>query len=664
MGNSTSTGNEQCNWIAVSTGDNFDTNSGRPHADRRQLNSYKMPTTPSSGALNSFPAMMDLQSRVRAHSMANSHQAKEPLPINKHMSQGLSNEVCGYPHNPSKNSNNNNNCVPSITSAQQQFAPMLQHSQTFQNCIVSSNNLNNNPTNAITVVAASAPVQLDVNFVALHDYVKRVDDDLGMTKGQIFRILDQSHSDWWYAECILTGQRGYVPKNHLAAVTSLESNEWYFGELRRIEAEHYLQLPGNVHGSFLVRISESQSSEFSLSVREEDTIKHYRIRSRCSRTNPELKRYYISRQLPFVTIEQLVNHYMENQSGLCCCLTRPCIRPTHPEPVGLSHKLIDKWEIPKSSIVLKEKIGQGQFGEVYKAVWNKTTIVAVKTLKPSSCDAADFLREAQTMKRLHHPNLIQLYAVCTQSEPFYLVTEFMSKGSLLNHLQSPEGRNLSLQCLVMMAAKIASGMAYLESRRHIHRDLAARNVLVGEQHVVKIADFGLARMIHNREYVAHAGARFPIKWTAPEAANYSRFTIKSDVWSFGILLTEIVTYGRLPYPGMHNAEVLRQVEAGYRMSKPPGCPPELYDLMLDCWAADENKRPSFAEIHARLEEYCEEEPPAYRNMGGGANNSLTSAQPSRTPSSSTSAVPNVHSGTVTNPNPKDFHNSIQIPVSP
>ncbi|VEL37794.1 unnamed protein product [Protopolystoma xenopodis] len=117
----------------------------------------------------------------------------------------------------------------------------------------------------------------------------------------------------------------------------------------------------------------------------------------------------------------------------------------------------------------------------------------------------------------------------------------------------------------------------------------------------------------NREYVAHAGARFPIKWTAPEAANYSRFTIKSDVWSFGILLTELVTYGRVPYPGMHNAEVLRQVESGYRMPRPAGCPPELYDLMIDCWAADEADRPSFAEIHARLEVYGDEERPAYKD---------------------------------------------------
>lgn len=115
--------------------------------------------------------------------------------------------------------------------------------------------------------------------------------------------------------------------------------------------------------------------------------------------------------------------------------------------------------------------------------------------------------------------------------------------------------------------------------------------------------------------MAHAGARFPIKWTAPEAANYSRFTVKSDVWSFGILLTEIVTFGRVPYPGMHNAEVLRQVEAGYRMPAPANCPHELYDLMLECWGADEETRPSFAAVHARLELFCDEERPAYKDPG-------------------------------------------------
>ncbi|CAH8873781.1 unnamed protein product [Trichobilharzia szidati] len=643
MGNSSSSSNDQSSWIAVSAHDG--TNpvfepSLRSVVERRsvfpsknvlnngQISSSMLPTQAVSDSSQNFE-----------HLRYQSYTANYVSDILQH-SKGTK-RTNDFPSVPvtvaSAITVGNNSCFPN-THQSTNFPATQQPVNLQENSLV---HIRNNAAHS------SSQIPTEGQFVALHDYVKRVDDDLNMTKGQIFNILDNSHSDWWYAECVSTGNRGYVPKNHLAAVTSLESNEWYFGELKRVEAEHYLQLPGNDHGSFLVRISESQSSEYSLSVREENTVKHYRIRSRYSRTDPTLKRFYISRQLPFVNIQQLVNHYLENQSGLCCRLGKPCIRPTHPEPVGLSHKLIDKWEIPKSSIILKEKIGQGQFGEVFKAVWNKTTIVAVKTLKPSSCDAADFLREAQTMKRLHHPNLIQLYAVCTQSEPFYIVTEYMSKGSLLNYLQSPEGRALDIQCLIVMAAKIASGMAYLESRRHIHRDLAARNVLVGDQHVVKIADFGLARMIHNREYVAHAGARFPIKWTSPEAANYSRFTIKSDVWSFGILLTEIVTYGRSPYPGMHNAEVLRQVDAGYRMSKPPGCPPELYDLMLECWAADENKRPSFATIHARLEQFCEDEQPAYRNASHpNNNNSMVVLQNKQ----------NVSSGA--------YHNHIEISVSP
>ncbi|CAH8646060.1 unnamed protein product [Heterobilharzia americana] len=461
MGNSNSSSNDQNSWIAVSA------NDGSVPVFEPSLRSIveRRPVFPSKNVLNNGQTSSPILSAPVSYS---TNYVSDMLQQSKGSKR--TNDFSNVPVTLcDKLPLGNNSCLPG-THSSTNFSPTQQPANFQDNSVA---HIRNN------VPHHSSQIPTEGQFVALHDYVKRVDDDLNMTKGQIFNILDNSHCDWWYAECVSTGNRGYVPKNHLAAVTSLESNEWYFGELKRIEAEHYLQLPGNDHGSFLVRISESQSSEYSLSVREENTVKHYRIRSRYSRTDPTLKRFYISRQLPFVNIQQLVNHYLENQSGLCCRLGKPCIRPTHPEP---------------------EKIGQGQFGEVFKAVWNKTTIVAVKTLKPSSCDAADFLREAQTMKRLHHPNLIQLYAVCTQSEPFYIVTEYMSKGSLLNYLQSPEGHALDMQCLIMMAGKIASGMAYLESRRHIHRDLAARNVLVGEQHVVKIADFGLARMIH--EYIS------------------------------------------------------------------------------------------------------------------------------------------------------------------
>ena len=196
----------------------------------------------------------------------------------------------------------------------------------------------------------------------------------------------------------------------------------------------------------------------------------------------------------------------------------------------------------------------------------------------------------------------------------------MKNGSLLEYLQG-KGRTLKLPQLIDMAAQIASGMAYLETQNYIHRDLAARNVLVGENNIVKIADFGLARLIKEDEYEARVGARFPIKWTAPEAANYSKFSIKSDVWSFGILLTELVTYGRIPYPGgfpllfellsmnhltfsgMTNAEVLLQVEHGYRMQAPQGCPSQLYDIMTECWLKDPMKRPTFETLQWKLEDF-------------------------------------------------------------
>ena len=163
-------------------------------------------------------------------------------------------------------------------------------------------------------------------------------------------------------------------------------------------------------------------------------------------------------------------------------------------------------------------------------------------------DPKDFLAEAQLMKRLHHPKLIRLYAVCTSEEPIFIVTELMKNGSLLNFLRN-KGRETVYEKLMDMAIQIATGMSYLESKNYCHRDLAARNVLVGEKSVVKVADFGLARVIVEREYVAREGARFPIKWTAPEALYHNRFTTKSDVWSFGILLSEIISHGANPYPG-------------------------------------------------------------------------------------------------------------------
>lgn len=372
---------------------------------------------------------------------------------------------------------------------------------------------------------------------------------------------------------------------------------WFFGKIKRTDAEKKLLQIGNQSGTFLVRESESQPGNYSLSVRDGDSVKHYRIRK------VDTGGFYIAPRAMCHSLEDLVQHYKKDSDGLCCRLTIFCPKTDMPLTEGLSYNTKDEWEIERSSLHMTKRLGAGQFGEVWEGMWNGTTPVAVKTLKTGTMSPEDFLAEAAIMKKLRHEKLIQLYAVCTRLEPIYIVTELMKNGSLLDYLQKGDGRHLKLPELIDIAAQVASGMAYLETQHYIHRDLAARNVLVGEGNIVKIADFGLARLINDDEYTAREGAKFPIKWTAPEAALYNRFSIKSDVWSFGILLVELVTHGRIPYPGMTNGEVLARVEQGYRMPPPSSCPEPLYQIMLDCWKQEAEERPTFEYLRYTLEDY-------------------------------------------------------------
>ena len=369
---------------------------------------------------------------------------------------------------------------------------------------------------------------------------------------------------------------------------------WFFGAIKRAESEKLLRAAGD-KGTFLVRESESKPGDYSLSIQDGDNVKHYRIRKL------DEGGFFITRRAVFNTLKDLVQYYQNESDGLCVNLRQPC-RPLERPQIDLSHKTKDMWEISRDSITLIRKLGAGQFGEVYQGLWNNSTPVAVKTLKAGTMQPAAFLAEAQIMKKLRHPKLIQLYAVCTQGEPVYIITELMSKGSLLDYLQG-EGRSLKLPQLIDMAAQVAAGMAYLELHNYIHRDLAARNILVADNNICKVADFGLARLIVSDDYNATEGAKFPIKWTAPEAALFNRFSIKSDVWSFGILITELVTYGRIPYPGMSNAEVLQNLDKGYRMPCPVTTPESLYQIMLDCWKRNPADRPTFEALQWRLEDF-------------------------------------------------------------
>ncbi|KAA0191174.1 Tyrosine-protein kinase Abl [Fasciolopsis buskii] len=264
----------------------------------------------------------------------------------------------------------------------------------------------------------------------------------------------------------------------------------------------------------------------------------------------------------------------------------------------------DGWEIDRNEILMRQKLGCGQYGDVYEAIWKRlNTVVAVKTLKQDvNLNVNDFLKEASIMKKLRHRNLVQLLGVCTREPPLYLITEYMSNGNLLNYLRTRSPGELTPPVLLYMAVQIASGMSYLEANNFIHRDLAARNCLVGERHLIKVADFGLARYMQRQDtYTARNGAKFPIKWTAPEGLAYYVFSSKSDVWAFGVVLWELATYGLSPYPGVELHDVYHILEKGYRMERPHGCPEAVYAVMLRCWAWEASLRPSFAEVHAELE---------------------------------------------------------------
>ena len=195
-------------------------------------------------------------------------------------------------------------------------------------------------------------------------------------------------------------------------------------------------------GTYLIRESESNPGDYSLSVRDGDNIKHYRVRKVETGDG-----YFIVRRAVFRDLISLVSHYQSNSDGLCSRLVEACPQTEKPS-IDLCRSTKDQWEIPRDSLRLQKLLGQGQFGEVWEGIWNKTTPVAVKTLKPGSMAPTAFLQEAAILKRLRHPKLIQLYAVCTDMEPIYIVTELMRNGSLLEYLQSSRGRELRLPQLV------------------------------------------------------------------------------------------------------------------------------------------------------------------------------------------------------------------------
>ncbi|XP_040297934.1 tyrosine-protein kinase ABL1 isoform X1 [Bufo bufo] len=444
----------------------------------------------------------------------------------------------------------------------------------------------------------SGPSENDPNlFVALYDFVASGDNTLSITKGEKLRVLGYNHNGEWCEARTKNGQ-GWVPSNYITPVNSPEKHSWYHGPVSRNAAEYLLS--SGINGSFLVRESESSPGQRSISLRYEGRVYHYRINTASD------GKLYVSSDSRFNTLAELVHHHSTVSDGLITTLHYPAPKRNKPTIYGVSPNY-DKWEIERTDITMKHKLGGGQYGEVYEGVWKKYNLtVAVKTLKEDTMEVEEFLKEAAVMKEVKHPNLVQLLGVCTREPPFYIITEFMTYGNLLDYLRECNREEVTAVVLLHMATQISSAMEYLEKKNFIHRDLAARNCLVGENHLVKVADFGLSRLMTGDTYTAHAGAKFPIKWTAPESLAYNKFSIKSDVWAFGVLLWEIATYGMSPYPGIDLSQVYELLEKDYRMERPEGCPEKVYQLMRACWQWNPLDRPSFAEIHQAFETMFQE----------------------------------------------------------
>uniref|UniRef100_H2YTU6 receptor protein-tyrosine kinase n=1 Tax=Ciona savignyi TaxID=51511 RepID=H2YTU6_CIOSA len=206
------------------------------------------------------------------------------------------------------------------------------------------------------------------------------------------------------------------------------------------------------------------------------------------------------------------------------------------------------------------------------------------------------------MAQFKHPNIVSIEGVVTRAESIMIVFEYMEHGSLDQYLQSNK-ELVTLISLLEMLRGIASGMNYLSSIKYIHRDLAARNILVSSDLVCKVSDFGLSRTLENDPQATYTtqGGKIAIRWTAPECIRFRQFTSASDVWSYGIVMWEVMSYGEKPYWDMSNQQVLENIQKGMRLPSPLTCPKMLHDLMLECWSTEPSDRPTFAKLLLKLD---------------------------------------------------------------
>uniref|UniRef100_UPI00358F3C12 tyrosine-protein kinase SRK3-like isoform X2 n=1 Tax=Myxine glutinosa TaxID=7769 RepID=UPI00358F3C12 len=298
------------------------------------------------------------------------------------------------------------------------------------------------------------------------------------------------------------------------------------------------------------------------------------------------------RKVGFVPTNVIALRENDDQSGIGMSTIETPARPS----IDDLKKTLENYTVPHARFKKKKEIGSGNFGTVYEGLWNNTTSVAIKELKKGITRADLLLREANIMAGFNHPRLLELYAVCCEDEPFWLVMELMEEDLLQVLRRDTDGKPTQHE-LLTICREVASAMAYLQSKDTIHRDLRAQNVMTKTelgQLTCKVADFGLSRIVEEGQYYRAKEANLPVRWMAPEVLVFHKYSTKSDVWSFGVLLYEIYTFGKIPYYELpHDKEVVTFVDNGSHLSCPDGCPEDICTLMKKCWDRDSGNRPNF-----------------------------------------------------------------------
>ncbi|XP_072166638.1 tyrosine-protein kinase CSK-like [Diadema setosum] len=386
-----------------------------------------------------------------------------------------------------------------------------------------------------------------------------------------------------------------------------EMPPWLHGKITRERAEQLLK-PWQ-DGLFLVRESTHYPGDFTLCVCISGRVEHYHIITTTS-GNGTSQVLTIDEDVYFPNLRALVQHYKEDADGLVCNLKMAVERKSDRIMDGQSSfkskdadqnnmktLMTGPWAVNKNELKLGEEIGHGFFGAVRVGEY-KNKKVAVKVILGNNEAAQSIISEASIMTQLRHPNLVALIGVVPDNpNGISIILEFMAKGNLLDYVRSRGRSVITKKLQLKFSLDIVAGMVYLEQKTFVHRDLAARNILISEDDIAKVSDFGLAQDSSTQLGV---GGKIPVKWTAPEAYKDKKFTTKSDVWSFGILLWELFSFGRVPYPRVPADDVMAFLYDGNTMATPGENCKDVHRLMQLCWNLNPEKRPKFVELEDKL----------------------------------------------------------------